>query len=66
MKQAGFFDVSKRHAKLLKTRDFLERVNQLVGWEAFRPVLDTALARKPRDKGGRPPFQGNLLKSPSY
>ena len=26
MKQAGFFDVSKRHAKLLKTRDFLDRV----------------------------------------
>src|SRR5271165_7100767 len=61
MKQAGFFDVSKRHAKLLKTRDFLERVHQFVGWEAFRPVLDTALARKPRDKGGRPPFDAVLM-----
>ena len=61
MKQAGFFDLSKRHTKLLKTRDFLERVNQLVGWEAFRPVLDTALARKPRDKGGRPPFDAVLM-----
>ena len=61
MKQAGFFDVSKRHAKLLKTRDFLERVNQFVVWEAFRPVLDTALARKPRDKGGRPPFDAVLM-----
>ena len=61
MKQAGFFDVSKRHAKLLKRRDFLERVNQFVGWEAFRPVLDTALARKPRDKGGRPPFDAVLM-----
>src|SRR5271168_261747 len=61
MKQAGFFDVSKRHAKLLKTRDFLERVNQLVGWEKFRPILETALARKPRDKGGRPPFDAVLM-----
>ena len=61
MKQAGFFDVSKRHAMLLKTRDFLERVNQFVEWEAFRPVLETALARKPRDKGGRPPFDAVLM-----
>jgi IS5 family transposase len=54
MKQAGFFDFSDRQAKLGKTRDFLERINNLVDWEAFRSVLEKALARKDRSKGGRP------------
>jgi hypothetical protein len=31
-----------------------------VGWEAFRPELDKALARKARDKG-RPPFDAVLM-----
>jgi IS5 family transposase len=61
MKQAGFFDTMKRQEKLLKTRDFLERVNQFVVWETFRPVLETALARKAGDKGGRPPFDAVLM-----
>ena len=61
MKQAGFFDVSERRKKLVKTRDFLARVNRFVGWEAFRPELDKALARKARDKGGRPPFDAVLM-----
>jgi hypothetical protein len=51
MKQPGFFDFSERQKKLLKTRDFLERVNRLVAWEAFRPVLDEALDRKEGAKG---------------
>ena len=61
MKQPGFFDFSERQKKLLKTRDFLERVKRLVVWEAFRPVLDKALERKDRDKGGRPPYDAVLM-----
>lgn len=61
MKQPGFFDFSDRQKKLLKTRDFLERVRRIVAWEAFRPVLDAALARKEHDKGGRPPFDAVLM-----
>ncbi|MGH9864677.1 MAG: transposase [Candidatus Acidiferrales bacterium] len=35
-----------------------------VGWEAFRPELDKALARWARDKG-RPPFDGvSMFKIP--
>ena len=52
MKQPGLFDFSERQKKLLKTRDFLERVSLLVTWELFRPVLDKALERKNHDKGG--------------
>ena len=61
MKQRGFFDQGNRRKKLLATRDFLERVNRFVTWEAFRPVLDKALARSSGDKGGRPPFDAVLM-----
>jgi|SRR5271157_65253 len=61
MKQPGFFDVSERQKKLLKTRDFLERVNRIVAWESFRPVLDDALKRKDRVKGGRPAYDAVLM-----
>jgi transposase len=61
MKQAGFFDFSDRQAKLVKTREFLERVNSLVDWEAFRHVLDKALARKDGSKGGRPVYDAVLM-----
>ena len=61
MKQAGFFDVSERRKKLVKTRDLLERTNRFAGWEGFRPELDKALARKARDKGGSPPFDAVLM-----
>jgi len=61
MKQAGFFDFSGRQAKLGKTRDFLERINNLVDWEAFRLVLDKALARKDGGNGGRPAYDAVLI-----
>lgn len=64
-KQAGLFDAQNRTAKLLKTRDFLERVKRYVAWESFRPLLDEALKRKAQDpghnKGGRPPYDAVLM-----
>jgi transposase, IS5 family len=61
MKQAGFFDFTERQKKLLATRDFLEQINRIVAWEAFRPVLDAALKRSLREKGGRPPHDAVLM-----
>lgn len=61
MKQRGFFDFSERQKKLLKTRNFLEQINAIVTWEAFRPLLDAALNRSTREKGGRPPFDAVLM-----
>ncbi|MGH8783455.1 IS5 family transposase [Paraburkholderia sp.] len=60
-RQAGLFDREKRQQKLLATKDFLDRVNRFVAWEAFRPVLDTALQRKDISHGGRPPFDAVLM-----
>jgi transposase, IS5 family len=61
MRQPGLFDRDKRRKKLLKTRDFLNRVNRFVAWEMFRPALDAALNRKEHDKGGRPAFDAVLM-----
>lgn len=61
MKQAGFFDFAERQKKLLATRDFLEQINRIVAWEAFRPVLDAALQRSARGMGGRPPYDSVLM-----
>jgi transposase, IS5 family len=61
VKQPGFFDFTERQKKLLATRDFLEQINRIVAWEAFRPVLDAALKRSARDKGGRPPYDAVLM-----
>ena len=60
-KQPSFFDLSNRQTKLLKTKDFLERINRYVAWESFRPLLDAALKRKPLDGGGRPPHDAILM-----
>ncbi len=32
-----------------------------MAWEAFRPVLDAALKRSLREKGGRPPHDAVLM-----
>ena len=60
-RQAGLFDVQQRTAKLLKTRDFLERVKGYVAWESFRPMLDAALNRTSGENGGRPPHDAVLM-----
>ncbi|MGH8551536.1 MAG: hypothetical protein ACRERU_23605, partial [Methylococcales bacterium] len=42
MKQPGFVDMSERKMKLVLTPAFLKRVDVIVDWEAFRPILDKA------------------------
>jgi len=61
MNQPGLFDLCERQKKLRKSRDFLERINAIVDWEEFRPILDAALHRSAREKGGRPPFDVVLM-----
>jgi IS5 family transposase len=60
-KQAGLFDGAARAAKLLATKDFLDRVKRYVGWEDFRPLLDASLRRSDGAKGGRPAYDAVLM-----
>jgi IS5 family transposase len=59
--QPGFFDVDERYAALSAAGDPLERLSAVVGFEIFRPVLETALARSDRSRGGRPPYDAVLM-----
>src|SRR5450756_2415128 len=61
MNQPGLFDLCERQKKLRRSRDFLERINAIVDWERFRPMLNAALNRSTREKGGRPPFDAILM-----
>jgi IS5 family transposase len=59
--QPGFFDVDERYAALSAAGDPLERLSAVVNFEIFRPVLDVALARSGRSRGGRPPYDAVLM-----
>lgn len=61
MKQVGFFDVDERLKRVRDLGDPLEVMAQIIDFERFRPVLDKALARSDRSKGGRPPFDPVLM-----
>ena len=59
--QISFFDESRRLDKLSKMGDVLDRLNAIVNWEIFTPILDEAIPRESREKGGRPPFDNLLM-----
>jgi IS5 family transposase len=59
--QPGFFDVEERYAALSATGDPLERLSAAVDFEIFRLVLNTALARSDRSRGGRPPYDAVMM-----
>ena len=51
----GFFDVELRVQWLLTKGNPLSRLDAVVDWERFRPLLDAALAKPAKGPGGRPP-----------
>ena len=54
--QIGFWDESLRLEKLSKLGDSLERLNEVIDWEIFRPILNGAFKKEAKGAGGRPPF----------
>jgi transposase, IS5 family len=55
-KQPGFWSVEDRLRELSARGDPLEKLQEIVDFELFRPVLMEALGGGERSKGGRPPF----------
>ncbi len=52
----GFFDVELRVQWLLTKGNPLSRLEAVIDWERFRPLLDAALVRAtPKGPGGRLP-----------
>ena len=62
--QLGLFDAENRLKKLSMMGDALERVNKIVDWEIFRPIIEPALKEfrgAAKGPGGRPPYDGILM-----
>ncbi|MBC6411444.1 MAG: transposase [Hyphomonadaceae bacterium] len=61
MTQHGPFDLDERLKRVSDLGDPLEVMNDIVDFEVFRPVLDRALKRSDRCKGGRRPFDPVMM-----
>lgn len=59
--QLGFFDIDKRHAQLSKHGDPLERLNKIINWEIFRPILERIDAKPRKSNAGRKPIDRVLM-----
>ena len=61
MGQQGFWDIEARQEKLEQKQDFLVRLNRLVPWESFRPLLQQARQKPRQSPAGRKPTDAVLL-----
>jgi len=61
MGQQGFWDVDERLEKLAAKQDLLNRLNTLVPWETFRPILARIHEKPRKSNAGRKPIDGVLL-----
>lgn len=62
--QIGFFDEEKRLDKLSELGDSLEKLNRVIDWEFFRPILNRDMKKMKKERkgpGGRPPYDYVLL-----
>jgi IS5 family transposase len=61
--QFGFFDRDNRLAKIYKLNGFLPKLNTLINWEIFRPILNKVREREKANPNnvGRPPFDVVLM-----
>ena len=61
MGQQGFWDFEVRHQKLEQKQDFLIRLNRLIPWETFRPLLQQIHEKPRKSNAGRKPTDELLL-----
>lgn len=64
MIQIGFFNEEKRLDKLSELGDSLEKLNAVIDWELFRPIINRGMAKMKKERkgsGGRPPYDSVLM-----
>jgi len=54
--QNSLFDLQNRYASLSKTGDPLERLNAIIDWEIFRPILERMDHKERKSRAGRKPI----------
>jgi transposase, IS5 family len=52
--QNSLFDLQNRYASLSQAGDALERLNAVIDWNIFRPILERLDVKKCKSKAGRP------------
>ena len=61
MKEKGLFDEEDRLRILSKLGDSLEKLNEKINWEIFKPILKKALNKEAKGLGGRPAYDYVLM-----
>ena len=56
MRQPGFWDWEDRQNKLNQKKDLLVRLNEIMTWETFRPLLEQIHNKPRKSKAGRKPI----------
>jgi IS5 family transposase len=56
MKTLNFFAEDNRLAKLSKLGDQLEKLNRVMDWKIFEPLLKSVFVKDTKGAGGRPPY----------
>ncbi|MDP2932835.1 MAG: IS5 family transposase [bacterium] len=56
MKTLNFFAEDNRLAKLSKLGDQLEKLNRVMDWKIFEPLLKGVFTKETKGAGGRPPY----------
>jgi len=57
MKQLSVFSIADREKRLSELGDNLEKLNEMINWEMFRPMLtDAVTVKEPKAPGGRPRY----------
>jgi len=60
-REKGLFDEELRLSKLSKQNDPLLKLDKFIDWEIFRSILEIALKKDSKNKGGRKPYDYILL-----
>jgi transposase, IS5 family len=61
MGQKGFWDWESRHEKLSDKKSLLDRIDEWIPWEKFRPILEEIYAQHRLSNAGRKPFEPLLM-----
>lgn len=56
MGQLGFWDLEARQSKLNQKQDLLVRLNKIIPWQTFRPLLEQIHDKPRKSKAGRKPI----------
>jgi len=57
----NFFAIENRLERLEELGDTLVRLNQVVDWQIFDPVLESIFKSEPKGQGGRPPYNRVMM-----